>query len=113
MSPEEQLEIATTRALSRLSAHTSICLKRVTEEVAKFSPRNQLNLRKALLRQIPEKPLRMDIYMEVVSFYLKRNEVDITLAEYETLLYRLGLVKKDKVCKAHNPELLEKVLCIL
>lgn len=72
-----------------------------------------MNLRKALLKQIPEKPMRLDIYMEVVSHYLRRNEVGLTLAEYETFLYKMGLVKNDRVCKAHNPELLEKVLCIL
>lgn len=110
---QEQIEVLTLKAIQKLTAHTTRCLKKISEAQKKYDPRTQLSLRKALIRQLPSKPMRLDIYMGIVDFYLRENDVQLTLAAYELFLYKIGVIQDNKVCSAYNAQLVEQILEII
>lgn len=103
----------TQKCMARISLHTSLKLKELYNDLKVRSPDYQISYRKALLSKLPHDPMRLDIYMSVVDMYLKNNHVGFTSSEFETVLYKLGVVKDGKVSRSYNPDLVEKVLSIL
>lgn len=110
---KDEIQLATENAMQRISQHTNMCLRKVEKEFDRLDPRKQLNLKKTLLKQIPEKPMRLDIYMDVIRVALGKHNVQVTPQEYELLIRRLGLVVDNLVSSTYNPENLRIALEIV
>lgn len=62
-------------------------------EFGQYSPQNQLNIKKLLLKGLPEKPMKMAKYLAYIKDFIgKKKLTGFNLAEYEVLLRRLDLI---------------------
>lgn len=109
-STSNDLKLATENAIQRVAQKTAECLKKIQDKYDTIDVTKQVNLKKTLLRQLPEKPMRLDIYMDTVRFYLGKYNIQVTAAEYEFLLRKLGLVVDNKVSARYNRKALEIAL---
>jgi len=86
------------------------------KEFGQYSPKTQLNIKKMLLKGLPEKPMKMAKYMAYIKdFILQRKIVGFNLAEYEVLLHRLDLVSpKDEIDRARiDSKILSLIIDVL
>lgn len=68
-------------------------LKDLEERIRLFSPERQMNVRKLLLSNLPQKPMSMDKYLRYLEeFTNKKHLKGFSLGEYEILLRKLGVV---------------------
>lgn len=96
--------------MQRIAQRTGECLKRIQDAYDRIDVTKQLNLKKVLLQKLPEKPMRLDIYMDTVRFLLGKHNVQVTPLEYEMLLRKLGLVVDNMVSASYNRQALEIAL---
>lgn len=107
---QHEIKLLTDNAVQRVAQKTAECLKKISDAYDRVDVTKQINLKKTLLRQLPEKPMRLDIYMDTVKFFLGKYNIQVTAGEYELLLIRLGLVVDNMVCAEYNRSALEIAL---
>lgn len=104
------IQLATENALQRISQHTHMCMKRIEKELERLDLRKQLNLKKVLLSKIPENPMHLDAYMDLIRIMIGKHNIQLTAQEYELLIRRLGLVVDNRVSSTYAPEALRIAL---
>lgn len=71
----------------------STLLRDLEEKIRLFSPERQMNVRKLLLSNLPQKPMGMSKYLRYLEeFTNKKHLKGFNLGEYEILLRKLGVV---------------------
>jgi hypothetical protein len=94
--------------LTNLTREYSSLMYKLKREFTKYNPSNQLNVKKLLLNQLPDKPINIDTYMKVLYKFLKENKLEFNLSEFEILLYKLDLVEDNKIYSSRlSPEVMK------
>ena len=99
-----------------LSSEYSNHLNNLLKQFAEYNPKNQMNIKKALLKGLPTDPMPMTKYMRYLNDFLgKKNIKGFSLAEYEIILRKLDLISpEDKVDIGRiDPKILALVIDIL
>lgn len=94
--------------LTNLTREYSSLMYKLKREFTKYNPSNQLNIKKLLLNQLPDKPIDVETYMKVLYKFLKEHKLDFNLSEFEILLYKLDLIQDNKIDSSRlSPEVMK------
>lgn len=99
-----------------LSSEYSNHLNNLLKEFGQYNPREQMNLKKALLKGLPDKPISMTKYMRYLNDFIEKKKfIGFSLAEYEIVLRKLDLISpSDELDVARiDPKILALVISIL
>lgn len=99
-----------------LASEYSNHLNNLIKELGHYSPKNQMNLKKALLKGLPNVPMKMNKYRDfILSFIDKKRYKDFNWAEYEITLKKLDLISPEDELDIMriDSKLLELVISIL
>lgn len=76
-----------------LASEYSNHLNNLKKEFSKYNPKEQLNIKKMLLKALPIEPMKMSKYLQKISLFLKEKNIkDFNLGAYEVFLIRADLI---------------------
>lgn len=87
-----------------LSIHYSKLLASLRKEFKAYNPKNQINIKKTLVSLIPDKPMDIGNYINIVKEILNKHSLEFNLIEYEIWLSLIGFLVDNKVCKSFLTE---------
>ena len=86
-----------------LSSEYSNHLNNLKKEFAKYNPRKQVNIKKALLKSLPKIKMKLSSYF----IFLSQFNLDYSMAEWEITLRKLGYINTND---EFDPKLVDQEL---
>lgn len=109
----DQIKELTSLAIKRVSQQTSMELNRFRKELDAYDFKKQINFRRTLIDHLPVTPMRIDRYMETVSYFLTKYNVSMSPKDYQLFLIKAGFVQDGMVCSKYAPDVHDYILLLL
>lgn len=101
----KEMILNTSRECQRLLSYQyKTLLKELKKEIDKHDPSKQINIRKVLLNNIPERSTYIDNFLKTVYEIFDKYKLNYNKAEVEIWLRKIGLVIDNKIKRSNLPE---------